>query len=164
MRILFLVMLFFILAINCFGQLSRDSNQLKPDSTNAPQPGSDSIVNDSGNITIDADSIATDSNRVSAARPSKTYQSALNELLKKNKLINLTQKPVSLKSNKEKHHNKEYLFYLLGSILLIFGFFKVFYATYFNNIFRVFFNTSLRQNQLTDLLLQAKLLLILYKV
>ena len=46
---------------------------------------------------------------------------------------------------------------MLAGIILLFGFFKVFYATYFNNIFRVFFNTSLRQNQLTDLLLQAKL-------
>ena len=35
--------------------------------------------------------------------------------------------------------------------------FKTFYNQYFNNLFRVFFNTSLRQSQLTDQLLQAKL-------
>ena len=34
---------------------------------------------------------------------------------------------------------------------------KYFYSRYFNNLFRVFFNTSLRQSQLTDQLLQAKL-------
>jgi len=35
--------------------------------------------------------------------------------------------------------------------------FKTFYGGYFNNLFRVFFNTSIRQTQLTDQLLQAKL-------
>jgi hypothetical protein len=40
---------------------------------------------------------------------------------------------------------------------LLLAIFKVLYTKYFNNIFRVFFNTSLRQNQLTDLLIQAKL-------
>ncbi|MEO6133974.1 MAG: DUF4271 domain-containing protein, partial [Ginsengibacter sp.] len=42
-------------------------------------------------------------------------------------------------------------------IVLILGIFKTFYSGYFNNLFRVFFNTSLRQTQLTDQLLQAKL-------
>ncbi|MEP7111225.1 MAG: DUF4271 domain-containing protein, partial [Ferruginibacter sp.] len=37
------------------------------------------------------------------------------------------------------------------------GFFRFFYTRYFNNLFRVFFNASLRQSQLTDQLLQAKL-------
>jgi hypothetical protein len=41
-------------------------------------------------------------------------------------------------------------------IALFLAFFKFFYTRYFNNLFRVFFNTSLRQNQLTDQLLQAK--------
>ncbi|MEP6594823.1 MAG: DUF4271 domain-containing protein [Ginsengibacter sp.] len=158
MRILLLVMLFFVQAINCFGQL-------KPDIDNVQQPVDDSIVIDSVKLAIAADSVwRADSVRINAPVPSKTYQAALNELLKKNTLINLTQKSISLKNNKEKHHGKEYLFYLLSSILLIFGFFKVFYTTYFNNIFRVFFNTSLRQNQLTDLLLQAKLPSLIFNI
>jgi hypothetical protein len=43
------------------------------------------------------------------------------------------------------------------TIVLIIGIFKIFYRNYFNNLFRVFFNTSLRQTQLADQLLQAKL-------
>jgi len=42
-------------------------------------------------------------------------------------------------------------------IVFILGLFKTFYPAYFNNLFRVFFNTSIRQTQLTDQLLQAKL-------
>ncbi len=46
----------------------------------------------------------------------------------------------------------------------MFGFFKVFYSKYFNNIFRVFFNTSLRQNQLTDMLMQSKLPSLIFNI
>jgi len=158
MRI-FLFVIFFLVQANCFSQLKPDSTQLNYDSNSSQKPVLDSVLIDSNknNNAIVADSLLIDSARVNRNAPPKTYQSILNELLKKNKLINLTQKPVSLKNHKEQHHSKEYLFYLLAGIMLLFGFFKIFYARYFNNIFRVFFNTSLRQNQLTDLLLQAKL-------
>ena len=49
------------------------------------------------------------------------------------------------------------MFYILCIVVLILAIFKTFYRLYFNNLFRVFFNTSLRQSQLTDQLLQAKL-------
>ena len=52
---------------------------------------------------------------------------------------------------------KEFIFYSLCFVILILGIFKTFYNNYFNNLFRVFFNTSIRQTQLTDQLLQAKL-------
>jgi hypothetical protein len=163
MRISLLVIFFFVKATDCFGQLISDTTQLKPDSI-AHQSISNSTVIDSGNLAKVTDSILTDSTRINSHVPAKTYQAIFNELLKKNKLINLKQNSLSLNNIKEKHPRKEYLFYLLSSIILIFGFFKVFYATYFNNIFRVFFNTSLRQNQLTDLLLQAKLPSLIFNI
>ncbi len=42
-------------------------------------------------------------------------------------------------------------------MVLILGLFKTFYNGYFNNLFKVFFNTSIRQTQLTDQLMQARL-------
>ncbi|MBA2249973.1 MAG: DUF4271 domain-containing protein [Chitinophagaceae bacterium] len=73
-----------------------------------------------------------------------------------NTLINhSTAEPVT--EYKINHKKKEVLFYLLCSIVLLMGLLKIFYTRYFNNIFRVFFNSSLRQNQLTDQLLQARL-------
>lgn len=86
-----------------------------------------------------------------------TYQAALDNLLKQHRFINLSMPAASLISTRKQDSGKEYLFYLLSGLLLLFVFFKVFYIKYFNNTFRVFFNTSLRQNQLTDLLLQARL-------
>jgi hypothetical protein len=87
----------------------------------------------------------------------KNYTATLDSFLKKNKYLNITAAPVSLAVKEKQRIGKETLFYVLAITTLLLAIFKVFYSKYFNNIFRVFFNTSLRQNQLTDLLLQAKL-------
>lgn len=81
----------------------------------------------------------------------------LSEILKKNTYLNNSPASEALIIKEKKQDGKEFLFYLIGSVLFLIAIFKIFYSRYFNNIFRVFFNTSLRQNQLTDLLLQAKL-------
>ena len=118
------------------------------------------IINDSSNINSDV----IGSTKATLDSSPISYQPTLNDLLEKNKLLNLKQRPVSLISAKRSSQQKDYIFYTLSGIFLIFGIFKIFYSQYFNNIFRVFFNTSLRQNQLTDLLLQAKLPSLIFNV
>lgn len=113
--------------------------------TGISQDLTDSVVSNTDSIQI-ADSISI----------TKKQINSLDHYLQKNKFIN-TASPVFLTSEERNKTGKEFLFYLLSTIILLLAFFKVFYAKYFNNIFRVFFNSSLRQNQLTDLLLQAKL-------
>ena len=56
------------------------------------------------------------------------------------------------------------LFYIMLVLLLFFAFLRFLYQRYFNNMFRVFFNTSLRQSQLTDQLLQAKQVSLFYNI
>jgi len=89
--------------------------------------------------------------------PAKSYNSIVNGLLTSNKFINTKEPAVFFIAEKKEMHGKELVFYGLCIIVLILGLFKTFYFGYFNNLFRVFFNTSIRQNQLTDQLLQAKL-------
>lgn len=141
MRAFKLILLFFLV------QQIKAVGQPKADSTNLPKLTIDTSVIDSKKIDI---------------KP--TYQSTLDRLLTANEFINLRQNPVAFISKKKQTHGKEYLFYLFSSIILAFGLFKVFYARYFHNIFRVFFNTSLRQNQLTDLLLQARLPSLIFNI
>ena len=74
-----------------------------------------------------------------------------------NKLLNTDATPVSVSVQFKKEKDKDSLFYLITGIVLLLAFFKYLYGRYFTNLFRVFFNTSLRQSQLTDQLLQAKL-------
>ncbi|MBL0181462.1 MAG: DUF4271 domain-containing protein [Chitinophagaceae bacterium] len=74
-----------------------------------------------------------------------------------NRFVNTKDAPVSLSVEFRKEKNTDSLFYLITGIVLLLAFFRYFYNRYFLNLFRVFFNTSLRQSQLTDQLLQAKL-------
>lgn len=87
----------------------------------------------------------------------KSYHSILNEMFRENKFINVRDTPTYFVIQQKHFSGEEFLFYLLCVVALILGVFKTFYQGYFKNVFRVFFNTSLRQSQLTDQLLQSKL-------
>jgi hypothetical protein len=82
----------------------------------------------------------------------------------KNKLLNTDGEAVSLAVQIKKTKSNDALFYLLAVMVLLLAFLKYFYSRYFTNLFRVFFNTSLRQNQITDQLLQAKLPSFLFNI
>ena len=138
--------------------LNVKTHTLKIASNKFQQLRNDTALIDSSKIdTLKIDTGLTDSIKLGSNAQERNYQQILNELLKENKFINVSQRPIFFVNSKRGIQGKEYLFYLLSIIILILGCFKVFYQKYFNNIFRVFFNTSLRQNQLTDLLLQARL-------
>ncbi|MDB5222955.1 MAG: hypothetical protein JWN83_1622 [Chitinophagaceae bacterium] len=94
----------------------------------------------------------------------KSRVTSLDSLLKNHKYLNTAAASVFLAAKEKTKPGKEFLFYLLGIAILLLALFKVFYTRYFNNIFRVFFNTSLRQNQLADLLLQAKLPSLIFNI
>ena len=78
-------------------------------------------------------------------------------ILAKNPYINTESKPVFLDEIIHTGSGKEFLFYSLCLVLLILGLFRTFFTGYFKNLFRVYFNTSLRQTQLSDQLRQATL-------
>ena len=81
---------------------------------------------------------------------------AWDSILMGNKLLNSSGEPVALTVKPKKENGMERVFYLLTGLLLFLASLRYFYSRYFSNLFRVFFNTSLRQSQLTDQLLQAK--------
>lgn len=88
----------------------------------------------------------------------------LEDIVRQNKLLNLTASPINFIMQEKKAHGKEFLFYALIAILLLTAMLKVFYSRYFSTIFRVYFNTSLRQNQLTDILIQEKLPSLIFNI
>ncbi len=103
-----------------------------------------------------ADSVllAKDSTAIPVAEPLKP---SLEKLLNENKYLNSKGIPESLVAKPKKVNDQDILFYLLVSFIFIFGIIRSVYARYFSTLFRVFFNSSLRQSQLTDQLLQSKL-------
>ncbi len=115
-------------------------------------------INDSSAVlNLDTSKIKSDTVAAIIHPVIKSYKSIVDSLLSVNQYINGEDTPVNFISEKRKFTGKEFLFYTLCGLVLILGIFKIVYTGYFNNLFRVFFNTSIRQNQLTDQLLQAKL-------
>ena len=92
------------------------------------------------------------------------YDSASNIFLAKHFFLNTTGKPSAMPNKIKSLITKDLLFYFLLCIVALLAFFRFFYTRYFNTLFRVFFNTTLRQSQLTDQLLQAKLASLLFNV
>lgn len=64
---------------------------------------------------------------------------------------------MGLISTKKSNQPTDFIFYALFFSATFLGLLKTIFSRYFNNLLRVFFNTSLRQSQLTDQLLQAQL-------
>ena len=95
---------------------------------------------------------------------SKKKALSLNDFLKENTLLNSRTTPVIRIQAPHRFISKDSVFYLLTIILLLLGVLKVAYSRYFNTLIRVFFNTTLRQSQLTDQLLQAKLPSLLFNL
>lgn len=92
-----------------------------------------------------------------AIQPLQPSGSPLQQILKDNKYLNSESKPVSLAVKKRMAPKENTVFYILAGLMFFFGIVKTLYSRYFSTLFRVFFNSSLRQSQLTDQLMQAKL-------
>lgn len=114
-------------------------------------PNNDTISKNINSISVSDSLINTIQ---TTAKPSSFV---VEQLLLKNRFINVTDPPIFLKEQPHDATGKEFLFYSLCIIVLILGIFKSFYKSFFRNLFRVYFNTSLRQIQLADQLSQAKL-------
>lgn len=86
----------------------------------------------------------------------KSKTTPLQKLLADNKYLNTKSVGVNYAIKLRKAPNENAIFYWLAGLLFFFGLIKTFYNKYFTTLFRVFFNSSLRQSQLTDQLVQAK--------
>lgn len=103
---------------------------------------------------LDTVGIQTDTLSVSSGSRSS---SPLEKILDGNSLLNSKGRAVSLAERPKNRENETEIFYLIAGLLFLFGILRTIYSRYFSTLFRVFFNSSLRQSQLTDQLIQAKL-------
>ncbi len=94
-----------------------------------------------------------DSQMLQPSLPKNGYQ----KFLDSNFVINVSATPQAFKSSIKTRSTQHTIFYILIILLLLFGIMRSTFSKYYNTLLQVFFNTSLRQNQLTDQLEQAKL-------
>lgn len=114
----------------------------------------DSLVLNDTTASNDALSSKTTNGGVTSAQQKAL---SIRKLISENKYLNLNAEPVYFLEEPHRVSGKEFLFYCLCAVLLILAVFKTIFSGYFKNLFRVYFNTSLRQTQLSDQLEQAKL-------
>lgn len=113
----------------------------------------------------DTAGIATDTLKLPVIQDTTAHPKTERPVFKlQNKFLNNQAEPVSFLVDFKNKKNADSVFYLVAGVVLLLAFFKFFYSRYFTNLFRVFFNTSLRQSQLTDQLLQAKFPSLLFNI
>ncbi|RYF88513.1 MAG: DUF4271 domain-containing protein [Chitinophagaceae bacterium] len=95
--------------------------------------------------------------RDSVIAPKQTALSKWQKILDDHPYINVKDAPVNFAARERVTYDRDALFYMLAGLILFFGIVRTIYDRYFQTLFRVFFNSSLRQSQLTDQLLQSKL-------
>lgn len=80
------------------------------------------------------------------------------QVLKHHPFFDFTSKPVLIPVSRRKFSGgKELLFYVLTGLLLLFALLKHTFGKYFNDLFRVFFRTTLKQRQIREQLMQNPL-------
>ena len=79
------------------------------------------------------------------------------QVLRRHPFFNFNTKPVAFRSDVKQFHGKEKLFYMVIALLMLFALLKLGFAKYFNDLFRVFFRTTLKQRQIKEQLIQTPL-------
>ena len=79
-----------------------------------------------------------------------TYQ-----LMSKHPFYSFNTPAVSSYSDIRRFEGKELLFYVVTALVMVFGLLKLGFSKYFNDLFRVFFRTTLKQRQIREQLMQT---------
>jgi len=152
--------LFFLLLFTSYSYLL--SAQVNKDSI-APRAGDsvkvlptdstrDTVLQTAGAVVDSIQKIKKDT----VASAAETYYNKLQEVLKRSSFLNASGSPTAIVNGERIQTDNDEEFYFLLALMIFLAFLRYFFSRYFFNLFRVFFNTSLRQSQLTDQLLQAK--------
>ncbi len=129
-----------------------------------PDRVADTVLNSDSN-SINVDSVNLVSSDSVSKRPilrDPLWQSITDiplqqQILQRHPFFNFNTKPVSTPSDIKKFNGKELLFYTLVVLVIIFALLKLAFSKYFNDLFRVFFRTTMKQRQIKEQLMQTPL-------
>ena len=156
LRFFFLIVILLTVSVSVIGQNSLDT---------LPVPVADTLIlKDSSVFEVDSVSLLPISDSVSK-RPehgdalwSSVIDMPLQEqVLRHHPYFKFNVKPIAFRSDVKQFHGKEVLFYVIITLLMVFALLKLGFAKYFNDLFRVFFRTTLKQRQIKEQLIQTPL-------
>jgi len=114
-------------------------------------------------VSVDTGAVA----KVDSAKPIvvlPSFDSCRNYILRNRVKLNLFGKPVFFIEKEKQVNEREWLFYYILGLILLFGLLRLTYLRYFKDLFRVFFRTSLRVNQIREQLVQSGLQSLLFNI
>jgi hypothetical protein len=130
----------------------------------------DAFAQDSVVVKNATDSTATDTSavaKVDSVQPvivTPSFDSCRSYLLHNRVKLNLFARPEFFIEKEKQTNEREWLFYYILGLSLLFGLLRVTYLRYFKDMFRVFFRTSLRVNQIREQLVQSGLQSLLFNM
>jgi len=158
----FYLLRFFCLVL-CFISVSL-AGQAQTVADSVPVPVNDSLISNDSLLQKDSVKVVYTTDSVSR-RPvtqGKSWEPAATsplqqQILARHPYFNFKASAVSLSSDKKEYQGKELLFYVIIALLMIFALLKLAFAKYFNDLFKVFFRTTLKQRQIKEQLMQTPL-------
>lgn len=114
--------------------------------------------------TVLAQPLPAKTDTVAAVSVVPSFDSCRNYILSRLLLLNITAKAEYMVEKEKQREHNEWLFYYIVGVALIFGLLKLSYSRYFDDIFKVFFRTSLRVNQIREQLAQSGLQSLLFNI
>ncbi|MGZ5218467.1 MAG: DUF4271 domain-containing protein [Chitinophagaceae bacterium] len=79
------------------------------------------------------------------------------QVLQQHPYFNFNTKAISPHAERKQFHGKEFLFYVITLLVLLFALLRLAFFKYFNDLFRVFFRTTMKQRQIKEQLMQTPL-------
>jgi hypothetical protein len=79
------------------------------------------------------------------------------QILRYHPYFGFNAEPIIIRSDRKNFQGKEKIFYVLLSILLLYALLRKAFPKYFNDLFRLFFRTTIKQRQIKEQLMQTPL-------
>jgi hypothetical protein len=118
---------------------------------------SSKLAKDSISVVTASDSLFSDSIRFKTSNIEKNKTNQYKKILEQNRFVTNTKIPAVAYQLDRLFENRNSYFYAISVLFFFLGILKIAFGKYFSNMVRVFFNTSLRQTQLKDQLLQDRM-------
>ncbi len=138
--------------------VSSIKDSLQPTTHSLKKAGIDSLLKGSLRQSLLKDSLRQDSTQKINQIPAKSsIDTSTYRQFMAHPYLSMEGKPVFMLIDYRKERSKDFLFYLLLAIVTLLALIKVAFPKYFRNLFLLFFQTSLRQKQTREQLLQDQL-------
>jgi hypothetical protein len=157
LRFFFPIVFFLLVSVSVTAQTDVDTIPVSVADTTLNRDSSLTKTDSLKPILPDGDSVSTRPFKGDSLWNSVVDIPLKNQVLRRHPYFNFHTKPVAFRSDVKQFRGKEMLFYVIVALLMIFALLKLGFAKYFNDLFRVFFRTTLKQRQNKEQLIQTPL-------